>query len=140
MAISKRDVRYINKLIKFSKDFEYNKNEYLVISLLVNKNKLCYGVNNYKKKLIRSINSKKTNYQYSTLHSEIDAIKRWIWDESPLTIYVICLTRIGNFCTSSKPCASCLHIIKQFKIKRIVYINNINNELLIKEEIINYEN
>lgn len=127
--------RYLEKQHNFSDGkFPYN---YLIGAMLSYKNKRSFGINNYVK--THPITIQPNNVRYIvTIHAEVAAINNWNnnWNITESSLYVIGLTKSGNFTYSSKPCNQCMKLIKNIGVKRIIYFNFSNNNLEFIEHVI----
>ena len=136
MSIETADFKNINLLLKFlEKQHDFSKSRYpynyLVGALISNKNKRSFGLNNYVKTHPKTIQP--TNRRYIvTIHAEVDAINKWYhnWDITKSTIYIIGLTRNGQFSHCAKPCVNCMQLISTVGINRIVYTQSIDHQNL----------
>lgn len=131
-----KDIQIINNLTKYAKKNK-NSNGYTMVACLVKgKTIVSIGINDYIK--THSKTPQNTNYIIPT-HAEVKCLAKYIIKNkriaSDLMLYVIGLTKSDemNYVISSKPCASCLEFIKSVGINKVIYLENIDNNLEIKE-------
>lgn len=75
-------------------------------------------------------------------HAEIKVLAKYIIRNKKisknLTLYVVGLTmgKTSNFVISSKPCESCQRFIDSIGIKRVVYVDNVDGNVEVKEMVV----
>jgi tRNA(Arg) A34 adenosine deaminase TadA len=145
IAILPCDIKNIDKLLRYTQKLhnfdsgQYTHN-YLITALLTCKTRSAFGVNNYGKTHTATIQPSPQDYLI-TIHAEVDAIRNWSarWSFSNryhLKLYTLGLTRNGNFCQFSKPCNSCMNLIRSLQISEIIYCCRNQNDFCIKKELI----
>ena len=138
--IRTKDVEFVNRSLQICDKYK-ERGIYTMVSMLCEgKSIKSVGFNNYKK------THPNTPQIYHThiipTHAEIDCISRWIVKnrkiEENMTLYIVGYTKSieNRYVISSFPCESCMLFINKVGIKRVVYIDNIDEALIIKEYLI----
>jgi deoxycytidylate deaminase len=113
---------------------------YTMASYLVDgKTVVSMGTNDYQKTHAKTPQNGK---YILPCHAEIKVLAKYIIRNKKiskdLSLYVVGLTmgKMDNFVISSKPCESCQRFIKSVGIRRVVYVDNIEGQLEIKEMVV----
>lgn len=138
--IRAKDIEFVNRSLQICDKYK-ERGIYTMVSMLCEgKSIKSVGFNNYKK------THPNTPQIYDThiipTHAEVDCISRWIVKNrkitDDMTLYIVGYTKsVENRCViSSLPCQSCMIFISKIGIKRLVYTDNIEGALIIKEYLI----
>jgi tRNA(Arg) A34 adenosine deaminase TadA len=140
--ITPKDIKFISKLHNNLIEHRninllHYKGNWIVGAMIVQKNKIAIGFNNYRKTHTLTFQNQ-PDYTIP-IHAEISALnkwnRKWTIDSNTVTMYVMGLTKSNSFCYSSQPCDSCTKRIQQVGIKRIVYTSSLDNQNLIINEL-----
>lgn len=135
--VRSKDIEMISRAFKICDKYK-EAGIYTLVAILAKGKKIkSIGVNDY----IKTHPNTPQIYSTHTIptHAEIDCISKWIVKNrkvtEDMTLYVVGYTKAksNGVITSSKPCPSCSIFIEKVGIARVVYIENTEDGIEIKE-------
>lgn len=117
----------MHKLLSLARDLIHNADKHRHVSFILYKsNIISIG---YSQSHKTDPLANKYGYRFNSIHSELQAIKRFPFPPSKLTRCTIVNVRVmanGNF-GMSKPCINCQKLLKDFGLRTVYYTNRQGN-------------